>query len=72
MVCSEDAFSAVFRSIGGTPNYGTRQEELKYMFAAFVRIVFFFKLVPCIDIKLEFYMTSFLWSCLILSCGLLE
>jgi hypothetical protein len=33
------------------------QQELNNMFASFVHIFFFFKLVSCIDMKLEFYGT---------------
>jgi hypothetical protein len=32
------------------------------MFASFVYTVFFFELVSCIDMKLEFYETLVLWS----------
>lgn len=33
------------------------QQELSNIFASFVHIVFFFQLVSCIDMKLEFYAT---------------
>jgi hypothetical protein len=33
------------------------QQELSNIFASFVHIVFFFELVSCIDMKLEFYAT---------------
>lgn len=47
------------------------QQNLEVCFASFV-YMFFFKLVSCIDMKLEFYaILVFLWSCLILSCSLL-
>jgi hypothetical protein len=38
------------------------QQELSDMFASFVYTVFFFELVSCIDMKLEFYETLVLWS----------